>query len=509
MLGNWSLGDYWKEEAIKMSFNFLTEVLKLSLDKIAVSCFKGDSDAPKDEESSEIWIKLGMPKERIIFLGKDDNWWGPAGKTGPCGPDTEMFYYVGTGKPKANSNPEKDEKNWCEIWNDVFVQYNKTKEGKFEHTDRKVIDTGMGVERTLTVLNSLKDDYLTEVFSPAIEEIAYLSGKRYGFNQDYTRAMRIIADHIRASVFILNEGIAPSNVEHGYVLRRLIRRAIRFAKQISVEGKVCKRVAKIFVDHYKEDYPEFMQSEKFILDEIEKEEMKFDETLEKGIKEFEKMIRERKEISGKDAFFLYQSFGFPLEITKDLCQEHRMKIDEQEFEEELGKHQELSRESSQGKFKSGLQDDSEATTKLHTATHILNQALREVLREDIQQKGSNITSERLRFDFNFDRKLTKEELHEVEDIVNQKIKEGLNVERKEMSVDEAIKLGAQAVFKGKYGEKVSVYIICGKDDKDLRPFSCEICAGPHVENIKELGHFRIIKEEAVAAGVRRIKAVLE
>ncbi|MCX6741685.1 MAG: alanine--tRNA ligase [Candidatus Pacearchaeota archaeon] len=509
MLGNWSLGDYWKEEAIKMSFDFLTEVLKLPLDKLAVSCFKGDSDAFKDEESSEIWMKLGMPKERIVFLGKDDNWWGPAGKTGPCGPDTEMFYYVGTGKPKANSNPEKDDKNWCEIWNDVFVQYNKTKEGKFEHTDRMVIDTGMGVERTLTVLNGLKDDYLTEVFSPAIEEIAYLSGKRYGFNQDHTRAMRVIVDHIRASVFILNEGTVPSNVEQGYVLRRLIRRAIRFAKQINVEGKVCKRVAKIFIDYYKGDYPELTQAEKFILDEIEKEEIKFDETLEKGIKEFEKMIRERKEISGKDAFFLYQSFGFPLEIVKDLCQEHRMKVDEQEFEEELGKHQELSRQSSKGKFKSGLQDNSEATTKLHTATHILNQALREVLRSDIQQKGSNITPERLRFDFNFDRKLTKEELREVEDIVNQKIKEGLDVERKEMSVDEAIKLGAQAVFKGKYGEKVSVYMICGKDDKDLRPFSCEICAGPHVENIKTLGHFRIIKEEAVAAGVRRIKAILE
>ena len=359
-----------------------------------------------------------MPKERIVFLGKDNNWWGPAGKTGPCGPDTEMFCYVGTGKPKQNSNPEKDEKNWCEIWNDVFVQYNKTKDKKFVHTDKKIIDTGMGVERTLAVLNGLKDNYLTEVFSSAIAEVAYLSGKRYGFNQEHTRAMRIIVYHVRAAAFILNEGIVPSNVEQGYVLRRLIRRAIRFGKQINVEGKLCKRVAKIFLDYYKEDYPEFAQAEKFILDEIEKEEIKFEDTLEKGIKEFEKMIRERKEISGKDAFFLYQSFGFPLEITKDLCQEHRMKVDEQGFQEELEKHQELSRQSTQGKFKSGLQDNSEATTKLHTATHILNQALREVLREDIRQKGSNITPERLRFDFNFDRKLTKEELKEVEDIVN-------------------------------------------------------------------------------------------
>lgn len=509
MLGNWSLGDYWKQDAIKMSFDFLTEVLKLPVDKLCFSCFKGDEDAPRDDESSEIWKSIGVKESQIVFLGKDKNWWGPAGKTGPCGPDTEMYYFVGTGKPKANSNPESKESEWCEIWNDVFVQYNKTKEGKFEHIDRKVIDTGMGVERTLAVLNGLKDNYLIEGFVPAIEEVAYLSGKRYGFNQDHTRAMRIIADHIRAAVFILNEGITPSNVEQGYVLRRLIRRAIRFGKQISVEGKLCKRVAKKFIDYYKEDYPELNESEKFILDEIEKEEIKFNETLEKGIKEFEKMIREKKEISGKDAFFLYQSFGFPFEITKDLCEEHRMKIDEKGFEEELEKHQELSRKSTQGKFKSGLQDNSEQTTKLHTATHLLNQALREVLREDIQQKGSNITPERLRFDFNFDRKLTKEELKEVEDIVNQKISEGLDVERKEMSVDEAVKLGAEAVFKGKYGEKVSVYMICGKDEKGLRPFSCEICAGPHVANIKELGHFKIIKEEAVASGVRRIKAVLE
>jgi alanyl-tRNA synthetase len=390
------------------------------------------------------------------------------------------------------------------------MEYNKNNEGKYEQMSRKVIDTGMGVERTLCALNNLKDDYLSECFLPVINEICYLSEKKYSLNQEITRSMRIIADHIRASVFILNENISPGNAEQGYVLRRLIRRAIRFARFLNVEGNFCKRLAKLYIDYYRESYPEFKKTEEFILTEIEKEELKFKETLEKGIKEFEKMYNEHKGkmFSGKYSFLLYQSFGFPLEITKDLCNEHNLEVDEKEFEEELEKHQELSRQATQGKFKSGLQDNSEQTTKLHTATHLLNQALRQVLKQDIRQKGSNITPERLRFDFNFDRKLTEQELKEVEYIVNKKIQEGLDVERKEMDVDKAIKLGAQAVFKERYGDKVSVYMICGKDKKE-KPFSCEICAGPHVENISSLGYFRIIKEEAVAAGVRRIKAVLE
>ena len=507
MLGNWSLNDYWKPEAIKISHEFLTEVLKISGEKLCVSCFKGDDDAPKDEESAEIWKNLGISEKQIVFLGKDKNWWGPAGKTGPCGPDTEMYYFTGVGKPKI-FNPEKNEKEWCEIWNDVFVQYRKTEDGKFVPIDKKVIDTGMGVERTLAVLNGFKDNYLTEIFSGLINEICYLSEKKYGFNQEHTRAIRIIADHIRASVFILNESIVPSNLEQGYVLRRLIRRAIRFSRMLNVEGNFCKRLAQIVIDYYRESYPEFKQSEKFILEEIEKEELKFREALDNGIHEFEKMLKEHKgkTFSGQDAFLLYQSFGFPFEITKDLCLEHGIKIDEKAFLEELRIHQDLSRHSTQGKFKSGLQDNSGETTKLHTATHLLNQALREVLGVEIKQRGSNITADRLRFDFNFERKLTQEELKHVEDIVNKKIKEGLDVQRKEMSVDAAIRLGAQAVFKDRYGSKVSVYMICGKDGK---PFSCEICAGPHVENIKSLGKFKILKEEAVAAGVRRIKAVLE
>ncbi len=418
-----------------------------------------------------------------------------------------MHVYVGLGKPKSNSNPKDKESEWCEIWNDVFVQYSKTKEGKFEHINRKVIDTGMGVERVLCVLNGLKDNYLTEIFQPAIKEIEKLSDKHYGFNQEHTRAMRVIADHIRASVFILNENIVPSNVEQGYVLRRLIRRAIRFGLRLGIEGKFCKRIAKIFIDCYG-DYKEFKNSEQFILEELDKEELKFKETLDKGIKEFENLVSEKKarKLSGEDAFLLYQSFGFPFEITKDLATERGIKVSEEEFNEELSAHQELSRQSNQGKFKSGLQDNSEETTKLHTATHLLNQALREVLKEDIQQRGSNITPERLRFDFNFERKLTEKELKEVEELVNKKISEGLEVLREEMSVDDALKKGARAVFKERYSDRVSVYTIC---DKKNKKFSCEICAGPHVSNIRELGHFKILKEEAVAAGVRRIRAVLE
>ncbi|MEM4702963.1 MAG: alanine--tRNA ligase [Candidatus Pacearchaeota archaeon] len=502
MLGNWSLGGYWKQEAIRMSFEFLTQVLKIPIEKLAVSCFAGDKDAPRDEESSKVWQSLGIPKEKVVYFGKDKNWWGPAGKTGPCGPDTEMYYYIGKGK--AESTPEKEE-DWCEIWNDVFIQYIKDEQDNFKPIERKVVDTGMGVERVLAVLQGIKDDYMTEIFLPVIKELEYLSEKRYGLNLEHTKAMRIIADHIRAAVFILAEGIIPSNMEHGYVLRRLIRRAIRFSKLLGIEGKICKRIAKLFIDYYK-DYPELKKNENFILEEIEKEEEKFSKVLEKGLKEFEKIRKGKKEISGKDAFLLYQSYGFPFEMTKELAQERGLKIDEQEFKKELEKHQELSRQATKGKFKSGLADSSESTTRLHTATHLLNQALREILGKQIQQCGSNITEERLRFDFNFPRKLTREELNRVEDLVNKKISQGLEVKKEIMSFDDALKKGAQAVFKERYPERVSVYSILEKNGK---PFSIEICAGPHVKNTKELGHFKIIKEEAVAAGVRRIKAVLE
>ncbi|MCS7134426.1 MAG: alanine--tRNA ligase [Candidatus Pacearchaeota archaeon] len=502
MLGNWSLGDYWKEEAIKMSFTFLTEVLKIPIEKISVSCFEGNEEAPKDEESAKIWLSLGIPKDRIFFFGKEKNWWGPPGTSGPCGPDTEMYYYVGKGKQKSLAEKEED---WCEIWNDVFIQYNKNEKGSLDPLPRRVVDTGMGVERMLACLQGIKDNYMTEIFIPVIKELEYLSDKKYGLNADHTRAMRIIADHLRASVFILAENIQPSNVEQGYVLRRLIRRAIRYGRQLNIEGKFCKRIGKLFIEYYT-DYPELKRNENFILSELEKEEEKFAKLLKNGIKKFEEISKGKKQLLGEEAFLLYQSYGFPLELTKELAAERRLYVDEKGFFEKLKEHQELSRKSTIGKFKSGLAEETEITTKLHTATHLLNQALREVLGKKVQQCGSNITPERLRFDFNFDRKLTQQEIKQIEELVNRKIAEGLEVKREVMSLEEALKLGAQAVFKQKYPEKVSVYTIYNKDGT---PFSIEICAGPHVKNTKELGKFKILKEESVAAGIRRIKAILE
>jgi len=488
MLGNWSLGDYFKKDAIKYSLEFLTKVLKIPKEKLSITCFSGDKDAPKDTESARIWLSLGIKKEKIKFLGKEDNWWGPAGNTGPCGPDTEMFV------------------NDCEIWNDVFMQYNKTLDGKYEPLKQKNVDTGMGVERTLAILNGLKSVYETSCFLPIIKEIEKISGKKYGKNKEETRAMRIIADHIKASIFILAEKIQPSNVEQGYVLRRLIRRAIRFGNQLGIKNNFTKKLAEVVINLY--DSPHLKANKQFILNEIEKEEARFRQGLASGLKNFNLIVQNTKgkTISGKEAFLLYQSYGFPLEITQELAKEKGMKVDTASYEIELRKHQELSRTATEGRFKSGLADKSQETTKLHTATHLLNQALRVVLKkQDIYQKGSNITSERLRFDFNFDRKLNEEEIKKVEELVNKKIKECLPVKRGEMSVEQAKKIGAQGVFEHKYGEKVFVFII-GEKGKE---FSKEICAGPHVKNTSELGHFRIIKEESIAAGVRRIRAVLE
>jgi len=477
MLGNWSLGDYFKKEAIEMSYEFLTKILKIPKEKISVTCFKGDKDAPKDEESAKIWLSLGIPKEKIKFLGKEDNWWGPAGKTGPCGPDTEMFV------------------NGIEIWNDVFMQYNKDETG-YHELKQKNVDTGMGVERTLAILNNKNSVYETEPFKKIIEKIEKLSGKKYSTSAKETRAMRIIADHIKSACMILNEKITPSNVEQGYVLRRLIRRAIRHARKLNI-----KDITPI-ADPVFEIYDDYNLDKKFIKKEIEKEQEKFLKTLEQGLKIFEKLTKNSKTLSGKNAFLLYQSYGFPLEMTQELAKEKKINVDIKGFEKEQKKHQQLSRTATEGKFKSGLADHSESTTKLHTATHLLNEALRQVLKKpDLHQKGSNITPERLRFDFNFDRKLTPEELKKVEELVNKKIQEALPVKKQEMTLEQAKKISAQGIFEAKYGEKVSVYSIGN--------FSREICAGPHVKNTKELGKFKIIKEESSSAGVRRIKAVLE
>ncbi len=497
MLGNWSLGDYFKEEAIKMTFEFQTKILGIPVERYAVTCFAGDENAPKDEESAKVWESLGLKKNRIAFLPAEDQWWGPAGKTGPCGPCTEQFYWKLNNVP-APEKFDPNDKNWVEIGNDVLMAYVKNDEGKFIEAVQKNIDFGGGVERTIATLNGFEDNYLGDMWKPIIEKIEVLSCEKYGSSEEVTRAMRIIADHIKAAVFMINDGVVPSNTEQGYVLRRLIRRAIRFARQLEME-EFTANVAEVVFYLY-DDY-EFDQ-EKILL-ELEKEEELFSKTIKQGIMVFDRLtLGNVKEISGKDAFLLYQSYGFPIEMTVELAKEKGIDVDEEGFKIESEKHQELSRTASAGKFKSGLADNSEATTRLHTATHLLNQALREVLGDEkIYQKGSNITAERLRFDFNFDRKLTSEELKQVEDLVNEKIEKEIPVQVEEMTVDEARKYGAQGVFESKYGEKVKVY--------SVGEFSKEICAGPHVKNTKELGHFKIQKEESSSAGVRRIKAVLE
>ena len=494
MLGNWSLGGYFKKEAIEYSLEFLTKVLKIPIEKLAITCFKGDENAPRDEEAAKIWMSLNIPKERIIFLPKEDNWWGPAGLTGPCGPCTEIFYW----KPKNKSTPkifDPKDKNWVELGNNVLMEYTKDNKNNFIIAEQKNIDFGGGVERILTVLNKLEDNYLTDCWQPIIKEIEKTSKREYKTNE---KAIRIIADHIKASVFIIGDGVTPSNIERGYVLRRLIRRAIRYGKILDMKNFTKKVAESVFEIYY--EYKHLNKTK--ILEELEKEEKRFLETLENGIKEFEKLIKNRKELNGKDIFLLYQSYGFPFEMTKELTLEKNIRIDEEGYISELKKHQELSRTSSAGVFKSGLADHSEATTKLHTATHLLNAALKEILcDESIHQKGSNITSERTRFDFAFPRKLTNEEINKIEDFVNKIIKEKVPVVREEMSIEEAKKQRASGVFEHKYTSKVSIYIIGN--------YSKEICSGPHVNNTSELGHFKITKEEASSAGVRRIKAILE
>jgi len=479
MLGNWSLGDYFKRESIEYSLEFLTKILKIPKEKISVTCFKGDKDVPKDKDAEKIWKSLGVTK--IKFLGKKDNWWGPAGTTGPCGPDTEIFV------------------NGFEIWNNVFMEYYKNKKGGYVPAEQKNIDTGMGVERTLAILNNLDDNYLTETFKPIIEEIEHLSGKKYsGKNK---KIMRIIADHIKASVFIISEGIIPSNKEQGYVLRRLIRRAIMNLRKLGFVGPglinpIADKVYGIYPN-----YKNLQEKKKEIYGVIKKEEEKFAETLENGLNLLGKITKDKKTISGKDAFLLFQSYGFPIEMTLELVKEKKLKLNIKEFEEEQLKHQQLSKTASVGKFKSGLQDNSIETTKLHTATHLLLGALRKILNDkNIIQKGSNITPERLRLDFSYHKKLTEDELKKVENLVNKQIQNSQKITKEEMSPEEAKKAGALGNFKEKYPDIVSVYSIGN--------FSKEICAGPHVTNTQELRQFKIVKEEASSEGVRRIKAVI-
>mgnify|MGYP001561722897 CR=1 FL=1 len=508
MLGNWSLGDYFKEEAIKMSWEFLTSPQWLNLDKnrLAISVFAGDEDAPFDQEAYDIWLSIGMSQVRIAKLPKKNNWWGPAGLTGPCGPDTEMFYWVGDPK-KIPNNFNDDNSLWVEIWNDVFMQYDKTTAGSYELLRQKNVDTGMGLERILAVMNGFDDNYKIDLFKNLIFKIENLSNKKYADSLEITKAMRIIADHLKAAAFIMSDdkGIAPANTGQGYLVRRLIRRAIRYGRQLGIkEDSWTKEIAKVVAHDYREIYPELGRNIDNVIKLLAEEEAKFKKTLEQGLKEFDK-LKSREKIDGKTAFDLYQTYGFPLEITKELAAETGLAVDEKEFNEELQQHQKLSQTASAGMFKGGLADASVATIKYHTAAHLLLAALKKILGNQVIQKGSNITAERLRFDFAHKEKMTAEEKCQVENLVNQAIKQNLLVVCEEMTLEEAKSKSAQGIFETKYGERVKVYTI---GDEKLY-FSKEICGGPHVEKTDVLGNFKILKEESSSAGVRRIKAILQ
>ncbi|MDD4628438.1 MAG: alanine--tRNA ligase [Candidatus Peribacteraceae bacterium] len=501
MLGNWSLGDYFKEGAISMSFEFLTRVLTIPVEMLAVTCFEGDKDAPKDEESAGIWEKLGIPRERIGFLPKSNNWWGPAGLTGPCGPDTEMFYWIGEGEPRGN--PVTHDAEWMEIWNDVFMQYNKTAEGTFESLKQQNVDTGMGLERVAAVLQKVKSVYETDRMQPIMTAVL-----RAPANPEQVRHARIIADHLKAACFIIADGITPSNVDQGYVLRRLIRRAVRSTRQLTEYGPgFCAAIAQVVVEQYGDAYPHLKERARTIEDTLNQEEVQFSKTLQEGLKQFAKAVTSSgKTIDGLTAFHLYDTYGFPLELTKELAQERKMTVDESGFKKAFEEHQKLSRAGAEQKFKGGLQDHSEETTKLHTATHLLDAALRTVLGDHVYQKGSNITAERLRFDFSHPDKMTAEQLQEVERLVNQAIKDDLPVSFHVTNVDEAKKEGAIGVFDARYGNEVKVYVV-GDPEKGT-VFSKEICGGPHVARTGMIGGFKIQKEESSSAGVRRIKATI-
>ncbi len=508
MLGNWSLGDYSKKEAITYSYEFLTEILGLDINELSVTVFAGDDEVPRDNTAYEMWRSVGIPEERIYFLGREDNWWGPAGETGPCGPDTEMF--IDTGRPPCGDNcrPGCSCGKYFEIWNDVFMGYKKNADGSYVEMSRKCVDTGMGIERTTAILQGKQSVYETEVFAPIIAEIERLSSKRYGDDEGSDTSIRILADHVRTSVFILGDqrGMAPSNVGQGYILRRLIRRAVRHGHKLGIEGAFLGRLAPIVFDLYGKPYPELLQNREFVLKELAGEEAKFSETLAKGEREFEKMLPnllkgKDRIISGRTAFKLYDTYGYPLELTAELAGEHGFTVDEAGFNAAFEKHQEISRSGASQQFKGGLADHSERTTALHTATHLLHQALRMVLGDHVGQKGSNITVDRLRFDFTHPAAMTSEEIQRVEDIVNEQIKRDLPVTCVTMTLKEAREAGAIALFEGRYDEQVKVY--------SAGDFSKEVCGGPHVTHTGLLGHFKIAKEQSSSAGVRRIRATLE
>ncbi len=501
MLGNWSLGDYFKKESITYSFEFLTKVLNLPVEKLAVTVFEGDKDIPRDNVSAEIWKNLGISEDKIAFLGKDDNFW-IAGETGPCGGDTEIFYFRSNDKVPDKYDP--NDSRWVEIWNNVFMEFYKDENGKVTELPKKNVDTGMGLERITAVVEGVDDNYKTSIWKNIIASIEEISNKKYANNEV---SMRIIADHIRTAVFISSDpaSIKPSNTDQGYILRRLIRRAIRHAKKLEIDlnSNWEEKIANVIIEEYKNYYPEVINNKDVVLEVLKTEKIKFGRTLEKGLKEFEKMTSNlsEKKLNKDLAFKLYDTYGFPIELTKELADELNIEVDVDGFKEKFKAHQELSRKGMGTKFKGGLASTSDINIKYHTATHLLNAALKQVLGSHVHQKGSNITEERMRFDFSHDSKMTPEQIKQTEDLVNKYIEMGLTVTKKEMSKEEAIESGAECMFIDKYPDIVTVYFI--------GDVSKELCGGPHVNNTNELGHFKITKEEASSAGVRRIKAILE
>ena len=497
MLGNWSLGDYFKEESIQMSFDFLTKELGIPVEKLSVTCFAGDEDCPKDEVSAECWKKAGIPTERIYFYGKDDNWW-IAGEEGPCGPDTEMFY--DTGKPACSSDcqPSCDCGKYVEIWNNVFMEYFKDKNG-YSKLKQKNVDTGLGLERMTMLLQGKETPFDTELFKPVMDKLEQLQ------KVDNIESRRIVAEHLRSSMMIISDGGRPSNIDRGYVLRRLIRRMIRHLNKLEINLDELSALIKINVENLKEMYPDLEKNKEIIISVILEEKDKFVKTLEHGEKEFVKAMNRAKaegktKIDGNVVFKLYDTYGFPPEVTSELAEENGYEVDIKEFEELFKQHQEKSRQGSEAKFKGGLAEQNEKTVAYHTATHLLNAALKVVLGPDTHQRGSNITAERMRFDFNCDHKMTDEEKQKTEELVNQWIQDGLDVTVQTMKKEDAINSGAECMFIEKYPDEVTVY--------SIGTVSKELCGGPHVKNTSELGVFKIKKEEASSSGIRRIKAVL-
>ena len=507
MLGNWSLGDYFKKDAIAWSYDFLTNEKWLGIpkDRLAVSIFAGDENAPRDDEAAQLWLASGIPAERLFFLPKENNWWSTGGP-GPCGPDTEMFYITDKAPCGPDCSPACDCGRYLEIWNDVFMQYNLREDGVYEPLAKQNVDTGMGLERTAGVLMGKASVYDTDLFRDILAKIAELSGKTYGQDEEITRSMRIVADHMRTACMILGDdrGVTPSNTDQGYILRRLIRRAVRHGMKLDLPENAAAQLAAVITAQYESVYPELKAREAFIIEQLRLEEERFQRTLRTGVREFEKLVSRLGDstlIDGQAAFRLYDTYGFPIEITEEMAREKGLKVDTEGFHERFKQHQAISNAGADKVFKGGIAERNDATARLHTATHLLHAALRQALGEEVEQKGSNITEERLRFDFSFGRKMTREELDAVEKQVNAAIQAAAPIDCAEMTVDEAKALGAIGLFESKYGDTVTVYT--------MGDFSMEICGGPHAENTGELGQFKIKKEESSSAGVRRIKAILQ